>query len=132
MLSKIISILAGYVAGLVFIRSIPIEKPFEITEFILELVLHPIQFFVGMVFFFISFLANAHLLKSGMEETYFLLKKKSIEWFHLILSYSVVLIFYLLFIQGFWQTIMLLMFSIFYCFLSLNLNSNHEIEIERL
>lgn len=131
MLLKLFSLFTGFGAGILFIRSLPVEKPFNINEFLLDLILHPMQFFIGMVFFIISFLANAYLLKTGMEETYFLLKKKSIEWFDLLLSYSVVIIFYILFVQGFWQTIFLLLFSILYSFLSLNFNVNKDVEVER-
>ncbi|WP_044749043.1 hypothetical protein [Bacillus alveayuensis] len=129
---KLMSIFLGFLAGLLFIRTLPNKKPFEITEFLLELILHPVQFFLAMLFFFISFLANAYLLKKSFEETYLFLKKGGVKWHELLLSYTVVFTFYLLFLQSFWYTISLLLFSIIYSLLSLEFKIKNEVDLKKL
>ncbi|WP_243290090.1 hypothetical protein [Bacillus sp. FJAT-47783] len=131
MFGKIITVFIGFSCGYMYIRSLALEKPFDMTQFLLELILDPIQFFFAMVFFFVSFLANAYMFKHVIEETYELIKRKRWNGLQLLLSYSVFFVFYVLFLQGGVETFLLFIFSVVYSLLSIDLKVAKEIELER-
>ncbi len=130
MFGKILSIILGFFCGMMFIRNLSIEHPFSVPEFLLDLILDPIQFFMAMFFFFVSFLANAHLLKNAIEETYALIKERKGNGADLIVSYFVFFVFWGLMFMGFWETFTLLCFTIIYSLLSVNVTSLKETETE--
>lgn len=123
MFLKLICLVLGFICGYYFVSLVPIKSPFVLSEYIAEYLLNPFIFFAIMIFFFIGFLVNAYLIRSAIEETIKLIRGEKIHLIEIFISYSVVGSFYTLFQLGFWQTLVLLSFSLIYGIISLDIKS---------
>ncbi|MEM5018111.1 hypothetical protein WKH31_17580 [Metabacillus indicus] len=110
MFSLLLRLIAGFAAGSVSCFYLPVRLPFHFPEFIMGLALFPGRSFLGMVFFTISFLLHASLLKEAVMNAWKLLKKEG-NIVHSIVSFCVILNFSLLAQIGIWQTAGLACFS---------------------
>ena len=131
MMLKVAYVIVGYICGYLTIQWIPISEPFQLSSFIIQLILHPLNFLRAMLSFFIGFLVNSILIRVAIEQTYAFIKKKKINVFELLICYSVLLSFYQLFQYGFWQTLVFLTFALIYGMISVDLKRNIEYELER-
>ncbi|MDX8290685.1 hypothetical protein SLL00_12820 [Metabacillus indicus] len=110
MFSLLLRLIAGFAAGSVSCFFLPVRLPFHFPEFIMGLALFPGRSFLGMVFFTVSFLLHASLLKEAVMNAWKLLKKEG-NIVHSIVSFCVILNFSLLAQIGIWQTAGLACFS---------------------
>ncbi|MEK3808255.1 hypothetical protein [Metabacillus sp. SLBN-84] len=96
MFSLLLRLIAGFAAGSVSCFFLPVRLPFHFPEFIMGLALFPGRSFLGMVFFTVSFILHASLLKEAVMNGRKLVKSA--------VSFCVFLNFALLAQIGIWQT----------------------------
>ncbi|WP_411333283.1 hypothetical protein ACK1LH_12980 [Metabacillus indicus] len=113
MFSLLLRLIAGFAAGSVSCFLLPVRLPFHFPEFIMGLALFPGRSFLGMVFFTVSFILHASLLKEAALNGLKLLKKEG-NILASIISFCVFLNFFLLAQFGAWQTAGLACFSAVY------------------
>jgi hypothetical protein len=127
MLLKFSCLIVGFICGFFLINWVPIQQPFVIEEYISDYLFSPLEFFVIMICFLIGFLANSILIRSVVEESFQLIRGRRVNLVNLLISYSVMISFYFLFQLGFWQTLVLLCFSIIYGIISIDISKSNEI-----
>jgi hypothetical protein len=129
MLTYVIYLTAGFMGGLLSAIMIPSFLFTNLNQFIATLILDPISFVIGMVFFFIGFIANATLIRNGIELSYARLKRVDISLGEIFLSSLVICSFISTFLLNFSVAVIFLIFSIVYGMISLNLS--HYLQYER-
>jgi hypothetical protein len=122
MLTCILYLLIGLGGGILAASLIPSFHFTDAGQFLVSIVLDPLTFFMGMLCFFIGFIANANLVKNCIEQTYALIKGVHINFAHMFLSYLVVFSFFGMFFINSSVAIVFLIFSIIYGMISLDLN----------
>lgn len=120
MAKKMIPLLIGFLCGNLFIKLFPIVVPFELSELLLIFVLNPFEFLVAATVFMIGFLMNAVIMEEGIEQITLLLFRKKAEIYKIFLFLLLLISFSLLFITGFWQTMVLFCFSLLYGIISID------------
>lgn len=120
MYNKILILITGLISGFLFIKFFPVSMPMNISDMIVIFVLEPGGFFLGMLFFIIAFLANAELIRSGIELTVMLVKRRKLSIFELLASSLILGSFFILVTISFWETIALFCFSVLYGIISLD------------
>ncbi|WP_078546021.1 hypothetical protein [Litchfieldia alkalitelluris] len=118
---KIFQLIIAFGSGYLMISSIQISVPFEFKEFIVQLVLSPSSFFLFMIYFLISFFLHAILIKDVIEKTNLLKYGRKVNTISLLLCYSVFISIVILCLISFWQTMILVIFSVIYGALSTDL-----------
>lgn len=131
MFLKFVSLVFGFIFGYLLIHWVPVQLPFDISQYLVEYVFDPLKFFAIMMSFLLGFLCNSILIRTALEETIRLLLKRSIRMSHLFIGYSVIFSFYFLLQMGFWQTLILLCFSMIYGIISIDINRNKKYERNR-
>ena len=137
-LRDIMYLLIGYIGGLFAIRNLPLITG-EWGILISEIILYPARFFIGMIYFFVSFIALSSLLRQGLEQVYnFLLKKKKPSKPILILNLGVIGCFYLFVketmkytIHSFGVVFILLIFTLFYGMISIDFKRERKRDLEQ-
>lgn len=120
MWNKWVQLLVGFLCGYLFIKWVPIEFPLHIPDAVIEFLFHPIEFLVASIVFIIGFLIYADLIKNGTMLFFFLFHQKKIMILEQLLSLLVIVSFLVLFVLGFWQTIIFFSFSVVYGIISLD------------
>lgn len=121
MVAKFFLLIIGFICGYLLIHWVPVIIPFTISEYLAEYLFDPLKFFAIMISFFIGFLVNSILIRTALEETIRLLLGRKIRIGQFMIGYSVCGSFYLLFQLGFWQTLILLCFSLIYGIISIDI-----------
>lgn len=117
---QVLKLLTGLISGFLFIKLFPVSVPMGISDMIVIFVLEPGGFFLGMIFFIISFLANAELIRSVIELTVSIIKNKKIHFLELSFSLTIIGSFFILSAISLWETIALFFFSVIYGIISLD------------
>ncbi|HWO95722.1 MAG TPA: hypothetical protein VNM45_05180 [Bacillus sp. (in: firmicutes)] len=125
MLKRLFQLAGGTLSGYGFIEWIPITKPISAAKIILALIMDPWHYFIAMVAFFFSFLSHSILIKSIVEETYSLIKRKTVRLWEVVISLGVAGSFFFLFQRGGWQAMLILCFSVVYGMISVDLRRKH-------
>ncbi|MCA1030550.1 hypothetical protein LCL95_05780 [Bacillus timonensis] len=120
MLSKLIISGVAFLFGYVVTKWIPIPQGVDASDVLIGFILSPVKFFAAMVCFFISFFLHSILIKRSIELTYGLFKGEIIDKVELVASCFFFVSFFILFQLGFWQTMVLLVFSTIYGIISLD------------
>lgn len=128
MLKRLFQLVGGTTSGYAFIQWLPIEKPMPATKIILALVMDPWHYFIAMVAFFFSFLLHSILIKSIVEETYSLLKRKTAHLWEVFISCGALGSFFFLSQEGEWQALLILCFSVVYGMISVDLRRKHVMD----
>ncbi|WP_078413628.1 hypothetical protein [Priestia abyssalis] len=128
MLKRLFQLVGGAVSGYAFIQWLPITKPISATKIILALVMDPWHYFIAMVAFFFSFLLHSILIKSIVEETYSLLKRKTARLWEAFISCGSLGSFFFLAQEGEWQALLILCFSVVYGMISVDLRRKHAMD----
>jgi hypothetical protein len=131
MLTYVIYLSVGFMGGLLSAIMIPSFLFTNINQLISTLILDPISFVIGMVFFFIGFIANATLIRNGIELSYARMKRAEISMGEIFLSSLVICSFSLTFLLNFSVAVIFLIFSIVYGMISLNLRRYLQYERNR-
>ncbi|MGP1908247.1 hypothetical protein ACTSEZ_08735 [Metabacillus sp. JX24] len=124
MFSMLLRLIAGFAAGSVSCFFLPVRLPFHFPEFIMGLALFPGRSFLGMVFFTVSFILHASLLKEAVMNGRKLVKKER-NVFKSAVSLCVFLNFALLAQIGIWQTAGIAFVSAIYSLSSYFLHRQH-------
>ncbi|WLR43762.1 hypothetical protein LC087_06435 [Bacillus carboniphilus] len=111
----------GFIAGYLMISFFPEASPLEIDYFLYDLISQPLNFVLAMVCLFFGFVFNSKILNLFVEQLPFLRKNNRINWLDLIIGSMVFVSFYLLFSLGAWQTILLIVFSVLYSGMTINM-----------
>ncbi|GLB58023.1 hypothetical protein [Cytobacillus sp. NCCP-133] len=117
---QVLKLLTGLISGFLFIKVFPLSVPMSLSDMIVIFVLEPGGFFLGMVFFIISFLANAELIRRGIELTISLIKNNKTQLPELLISLTIIISFFILSSISIWETIGLFFFSVIYGIISLD------------
>lgn len=128
MLKRLFQLVGGTASGYAFIQWLPIAKPMSATKIILALVMDPWHYFIAMVAFFFSFLLHSILIKSILEETYSLLKRKRARLPEAVISCGALGSFFFLAQEGEWQALLILCFSVVYGMISVDLRKKHVMD----
>ncbi|PLR99774.1 hypothetical protein [Bacillus sp. T33-2] len=123
MLGNVVRFISGFVCTYLWTEWVPVSHPFDVSEFFVELVLDPFDFFVSAIIFIIGLIAYGSLIREGIRAAGLVSKKRqgallpvSFIW----ISILAVLLF--LFKAGPWQMIIFLGFSLLYGIISLGFN----------
>jgi signal transduction histidine kinase len=122
MLATFVCLLVGLVGGFLAASSFSSYVFTDIGRFLSTTILDPFSFFIGMIFFFIGFLANAKLIRDCVELTYAYFKGAPVHPFQILSSYFVVFSFVLVFLMNTLVGLGFLFFSFIYGMISLKLN----------
>lgn len=117
---KLVQLGIGFFCGYLFIMSFPVVSPFSLSEIILEFVLHPFEFFIASVVFIIGFMVNALMIKEGVEQVISFIYQKQINIMAVFNFLLLIIGFSVLFVTGFWQTVVFFSFSMLYGIISLD------------
>jgi hypothetical protein len=131
MFTYIMYLTAGIIGGILSAIMIPPFLFTNLNQLIAILILDPITFVLGMFFFFIGFIANATLIRNGIELSYARLKRVDISIGEIFLSLLVGCSFILTFLINFSVAVVFLIFSLLYGMISLNLRRYMQYEQNR-
>jgi hypothetical protein len=131
MFTYFIYLIAGLFGGILSAVLIPSFLFTDMNQFISTLILDPFNFVLGMIFFFIGFIANATLFRNSIELSYAKMKNANISIGEIILSSFYIGSFLLTFIINFSVAVCFLIFSILYGMISLNLRRYLQYERKR-
>lgn len=106
-------LIIGYISAYLVCVWIPVQLPFQLSEFIMMLVLNPARSFFSMILFTIGFILHASLIKTALRLTYKIARNEG-DVLETTISYCVFINFYILFQIGFWQTLVLAAFTVLY------------------
>jgi hypothetical protein len=106
-------LIIGYLSAYLACTWVPVQLPFQMSEFIMMLILNPTKSFFSMILFTIGFILHSILIKSAFSLTYKILRNEG-SVLEATISYCVFINFYILFQIGFWQTLVLAVFSVLY------------------
>ncbi|USK32360.1 hypothetical protein LIT25_17370 [Bacillus sp. F19] len=106
-------LIIGYLSAYLVCTWVPVQLPFQMSEFIMMLILNPTKSFFSMILFTIGFILHSILIKSAFSLTYKILRNEG-SVLEATISYCVFINFYLLFQIGFWQTLVLAAFTVLY------------------
>jgi hypothetical protein len=126
MLRSIIYIFVGFMSGYIFITLTPINHSENMASILLSFIVDPLQFFTAMVCFFTGYLANSVLLKNMIEQMLRLFKGMIVNWPNILYSGACMVNFYLFFQIGFWHSIVLLLFTIVYAIISIDIKEENK------
>ncbi|MCH1624777.1 hypothetical protein [Fredinandcohnia quinoae] len=117
---KLINGIIGFISGYLFILFVPIDHSFKLSSLFIQFIVNPFFFFIVMICFLIGFLTNSILIKGIIEGTYKLFKGFNVSIPQLLMCYSVLISYLFLFILGWLQTFLLLVFSLIYGIISVD------------
>lgn len=124
MLIKIIIWISCYVLGRLTIYFLPKVDLQNLPFFISELIMNPLRFFLGMITLIMTVLLLSVYIKSIIEETYSLLMRKKFPSFLFIYDYSIFFCYLLLSKESVAITALLLVLSVSYGIISVDLKRN--------
>lgn len=120
MIVKVLPLLIGFLCGNLFIKMLPIGIPFNFTEILLLFVMNPFEFFAVSTVFIIGFMMNAKMIEDGLKQLILLIFRKKVEVTEIFLFLLLLISFIILFILGFWQTVIFFSFSLLYGMISID------------
>lgn len=120
MLKRILPLLIGFLCGNLFIGMLPIVFPFDLSEILLIFVMNPFEFFVASIVCITGFMMNAKVIEVGMKQIALLFFGKKAEVIEVVLFLLLCISFVILFILGFWQTVIFFSFSLLYGMISID------------
>jgi hypothetical protein len=113
-------LIIGYLSAYLACTWVPVQHPFQMSEFIMMLILNPAKSFFSMILFTIGFILHAFLIKSALSLTYKIIRNEG-NVLEAAISYCVFINFYLLFQIGFWQTLVLAAFTVLFGLATVNI-----------
>ncbi|MDQ0157195.1 hypothetical protein [Robertmurraya andreesenii] len=120
MRKKMVLLLLGFLCGKLFIEWFPIGLPVDFSKFLLALVLQPFDFLIASIFFIAGFLMNAVILENGVRQITMFVYRKQVVMEDLLIFLFLLLGYCILFISGFWQTMVFFCFSLLYGMISID------------
>jgi len=123
---KLVCLVAGFICGYILITWIPDERPLNMIDFITFILVNPLSSFLAMSCFLVGFIANAILIREVIEGTYLLLTNSGVRIDELLISYGVLLSFYLLFELNTLVTGLYFIFALIYCLISLDFKKDRN------
>ncbi|WP_066294196.1 hypothetical protein [Bacillus sp. FJAT-29937] len=120
MLRKTVQLIGGFICGYLFIEWFPISVPTGLAEILAACILKPVSFFASAVVFIFGFLTNAELICEEIIQTAQLFMNRKTTVFNLLFSLFFLAGFTILFLLGFWQTVVFFCFSILYGIISID------------
>jgi hypothetical protein len=106
-------LIIGYLSAYLACTWVPVQLPFQMSEFIMMLIFNPTKSFFSIILFTIGFILHSILIKSAFSLTYKILRNEG-SVLEATISYCVFINFYILFQIGFWQTLVLAVFTVLY------------------
>ncbi|MFC4324142.1 hypothetical protein [Litchfieldia salsa] len=122
MRKKIIQLLIGFISGCLLVKYMNITFPLRLEEVVINFLLSPMDFFIVMICFIISFVFHAIFIAESIENTYLLINGVRVPFRNTLLCYSVFISFFILSLLAVWDAILILAFSILYGLLSVDYN----------
>ncbi|MCM3708425.1 MULTISPECIES: hypothetical protein [Cytobacillus] len=121
----LLKLVTGFIGGILYIKFFPVSIPIGISDMIVIFVLEPSGFVLGMTFFFISFIANAEIIKMIIEWTAGGYKNiKALKEINAFLGTVLILLlmgcFFTLAVLSPWEALALFCFSAIYGIISLD------------
>ncbi|PFA63846.1 hypothetical protein CN378_16275 [Bacillus sp. AFS015802] len=118
MINHFVKLIITFLLGYLFITWFPVTERFSSREFIVELVLNPVQFFAASIAFIVGVLVQGNVLKA---ELYSILRLRNGK-LHKELAIIVLHIglIYLLSAYGGWQTLIFSCSALFYGIISID------------
>ena len=122
MYKKVMKYLVIFLCGYILIKWITIPHPFILSDFFLGLVMNPLKFFAASVVFFIGFLVTGRVMGELLSRTREKQMKREKSGVNLFFEYLLLfIIFLLLFILSWEQTLVFFSFSLLYGMISIEL-----------
>ncbi|TMU86728.1 hypothetical protein FGG79_00845 [Bacillus sp. BHET2] len=118
MINHVVKILFTLLLGYLFITWFPVEERLNNPEFIVELVLNPVQFFASSFAFMIGLMVQGNVLTVEFSSILHLLRGKLHKELLLVPIHIVVIC--LLGTYGLWQTMIFSCLAIFYGIISID------------
>ncbi|WP_153122674.1 hypothetical protein [Peribacillus tepidiphilus] len=123
MFANALKILIGSLCGFLFIKWFPISNSFQFETFLVELILHPLDYFMATFMFIIGFLCQASILKAGIEEIGRIWTKKPFNPVNLFVLLLAIGSFFFLWRYGKIQSYLFFCFSFIYGIISIDYKS---------
>lgn len=117
---KTCQLISGFLCGLLFIEWFPMDFPANLTELFAACVLNPLHFFAASIVFIVGFLTNAELIGGGIVHTVEYIFSSKTGKLPIIFGFIFLFGFFVLFLIGFWQTVMFFCFSFLYGIISID------------
>lgn len=89
-----------FICGYLMLKWMPIDHPFHFADFLIGIIIRPLEFFAASIAFFIGLAINVHLLHEVFQKTVKAIKKQ-ISWTNTIFfAYPGLVITYYFIIQN--------------------------------
>jgi hypothetical protein len=122
MYKKVSRYLVIFLCGYILIKWITIPHPFILSDFFITLVMDPLKFFAASVVYFIGFLVTGRVICELLYRTRKMWRKREILGMNLLFDYLfLIIVFSLLFILGWEQTLVFFSLSLFYGMISIEI-----------
>lgn len=131
MLTYLLYNTAGFMGGLLSAILIPPFLFNHSSEFISSVILDPVSFVIGMLFFLLGFLASAALFRNSIELIYAYSKKANISIGEIFISSFYLFNFVTVFFINFSVFLLFLLITIIYGMISINLKRHLSFESSR-
>lgn len=108
-----------FICGYLIIEWLPIYHPFRLENFIIGIILHPLEFFAASTAFFVGMIINAQIFQAVIQNSIRAVKKQ-IPWTNPIFFMypGLFLTYFFLFQHGWEQTLALFSLSFLYGMIS--------------
>lgn len=110
-----------------FILWLPITIPFEVEELLVEWILHPFGFLIGMTSLLFGAVCFVHFWHKVMAKTFSYRHRTPIEKRQLIASYFIMVTFLFLSYIGFWQMLIFYLIAFVYGMMTIDFRKTRRI-----
>jgi hypothetical protein len=115
----IFRLISSFILGYLFIKWFPEIESNEASGVIIELVLHPVEFFASSIMFILGFIVHGNLIKA--ECLFFIRLSKGYVHKELLIIPAHAGMIYGLSLFGIWETLFFSFLAVFYGIISLDL-----------
>jgi hypothetical protein len=118
LINLFVKLIITFLLGYLFITWFPVSDRFTRPEFIVEMVLNPVQFFAASIAFMIGLMVHGNVMKTELYSLLQLLNGKLHKELMIIPFHTGII--YVLCANGVWQTMIFSCSAIFYGIISLD------------